>query len=392
MDIFGRHEFNELLEHETAPCLSIYFPTERTGRDFEQNPIRLRNLLRDAEAKLIESGVRSSDAREMLREPAQLAGDMQFWRNRSDGMAIFLSPQFHRHYRLPMKFDETVRLGPQFFLKPLLPMLHSGGVFYVLALNIKKVRLFRGTQLELDEIELEGVADNMADALLHEDLQTHLTHRSWGTRASNTRRAKQSLGASGGGGVVFHGQGSDEDAQKYDMAEYFKMIDTVITRKLAAEQAPLVLACVEYEAALYRDHNHYRNLLDKAVLGSVDDWNLNDLHRRAWEIVEPYFHSRAEEELNKFNKLPADRISTDLKAIAEAAEIGRVEALFLPHLSNNGNGGQRAASAMDEMLDHTAAKVLRTGGDVFALSPDAMPQNAEQAAAVFRYSLSENGS
>ncbi|MBW3597638.1 MAG: hypothetical protein KY475_10220 [Planctomycetes bacterium] len=387
MDIFGRTELNELLEHEKEPCLSIYFPTERTGRDFEQNPIRLRNLLREAEGKLTEWGMRSPDAREMLKRPTDLAGDMQFWKQRSDGMAIFASPEFYRHYRVPASFDETVHLGRRFFVKPLLPLLHTDGAFYVLALSQKKVRLYRATRKGMDEIELKGVADNMDEALQREDLQSHLQHRSWGPRDSGKRRPNRSLGAEPAGSAVFHGQGSDEDQHKDEVAEFFKMIDNAVAQKLAAEQAPLLLACVEYEAALYREHNHYKGLLDATVLGSSEKWNTTELHRRAWEAVQPHFEARQQEELSKFNTLPADRISTDLKSIADAAEVGRVEALFLAR-GNNGNGGKPEASPTDEMLDFTAAAVLRTGGDVFALPPEKMPQNAQQAAAVFRYAMS----
>src|SRR5690606_2450160 len=137
-----------------------------------------------------------------------------------------------------------------------------------------------------------------------------------------------------------------------------------------------------------RAHNHYPNLLDEFISGNPEQWSTEELHRRAWELVEPHLRKVQEEELNKFHKLPADRISTDLKSIAEAAEMGRVEALFIP-INGNTNGSTRRAqsSPIDEMLETTAGAVLRTGGDVFALPPGAMPQNAIEAAAVFRYAL-----
>jgi hypothetical protein len=394
MDVFRRAELNDLLEHEKEPCVSILLPTHRNGRDTEQDPIRLKNLLREAENQLTNRGVRSTDAREMLAEAVDLLNDANFWRHQSDGLAMFFSPGFQRRFRLPVTLEEAVHVNRRFCLRPLLPLLLGNGHFYVLSLSMKKVRLYRGTRLGLDELELEGVADNMADALLHEDLQSNLQHRSWGTRASNVRRSKQSLGRISGSGVVFHGQGSDENAQKPDIVEFFKQIDNAVTRQLQGETAPLVLACVEYEAALYRDHNHYRNLLDEPILGNPEQWNLTELHQRAWALAEPCFLKAQEEELNKFNRLPADRISTDLKCIAEAAAQGRVEALFVPRLAangNSGNGGARrgAVSVVEDMLDDTASTVIRTGGDVFALPPDAMPQNAREAAAVFRYAITQ---
>lgn len=385
MDLFRRQELNELVEQETEPCVSMYLPTHRTGRDTEQNSIRFKNLLRQAESKLVEWGLRGPEAREFLAAGSDLVGDTDFWRHQADGLALFFSLEFHRRFRVPVTVEEGVHINRRFCLRPLLPLLHFNGHFYVLALSMKDVRLYRGTQGGLDEIEVEGMPEDMESALLHEDLQSNLQHRSWGPRASSVRRSKQSLGKFSGSGVVFHGQGSDENAQKPDLAEYCKMVDEAVTRKLHAESAPLVLASVEYEAAIYRQHNHYAHLLDEVILGNPEHCNLTNLHQEAWRLVEPHFHKAQEDELNKFNRLSADRISTDLKSIAEAAEQGRVEALFIPHHDGNGNG--RTPTPLREMLDETASKVLRTGGDVFPLPPDAMPQQAREAAAVYRYAL-----
>jgi hypothetical protein len=284
---------------------------------------------------------------------------------------------------LPIAVEELVHVNRRFYLRPLLPLLHSNGHFYVLALSMNEVRLYRGTRLSLDEVEVEGLPEDMESALMHEDVQSSLQHRSWGPRASGVRRSKQSLGKISGSGVVFHGQGSDQDVQKPDLAEYLKLVDTAVARKLHAETAPLIVASVEYEAAIYRQHNHYPHLLEEAILGTAEHWNLTELHEEAWRLVEPHLRKSQGDELNKFNRLSADRISTNLKSIAEAAEQGRVEALFIP---SNGNAAPRN-SELDEMLDATASAVLRTGGDVYPLPPDEMPQNAREAAAVYRYAL-----
>jgi hypothetical protein len=387
MDLFRRIELNELVEHETEPCLSIYMPSHRNGRDREQDPIRLKNLLREAESQLVDRGLRGPEAREFLEEGTQLLTDPEFWKHQSDGLALFFAPQFHRRYRVPLAFEEAVRLNRRFFVHPLLPLLHSDGHFYVLALSLKSVRLYRGTRQGLDELEVEGMPANMEEALQLEDMQNSLQHRAWGPRAGATRRGKQNVGGETAGGVVFHGQGADQDVHKREMVEFFKKVDDAVVRKLHAEQAPLILACVDYEAPLYRQHNHYPAFLDAVVEGNPEQWSPTELHRRAWEAVEPHFRQSQETELNKFLRLPADRISTDLKSIAEAAEQGRVEALFMPQGRNGASARRAEVSPTDEMLDDTAATVLRTGGDVFAVPPGQMPENAHEAAAVFRYAL-----
>ena len=68
MEILSRDELSALVERPQEIGVSIYMPTHRTG-DIEQDPIRLKNLLREAEGQLVDYGISVSDAGKLL-EPA----------------------------------------------------------------------------------------------------------------------------------------------------------------------------------------------------------------------------------------------------------------------------------------------------------------------------------
>jgi hypothetical protein len=53
-------------------CVSLYMPAHRAGRETEQDPIRFKNLLRQAEERLHAEGMRSAEARNFLKEPQRL--------------------------------------------------------------------------------------------------------------------------------------------------------------------------------------------------------------------------------------------------------------------------------------------------------------------------------
>jgi len=130
VDIFDRPDLENLLRTQAQPCVSIFLHTERAGREVQQNPIRLKNLLRDAERRLHELGVRSVDA---ITKPAHdLIPDGNFWRHQGDGLALFLAPDFAESYTLPAAFEDLVVVADHFHLKPMLPMMASGEQFYVL--------------------------------------------------------------------------------------------------------------------------------------------------------------------------------------------------------------------------------------------------------------------
>ena len=62
MDIFDRPDLDNLLKTQAGPCVSIFLPTERAGREVQQNPIRLKNLLKEAEHRLKDLGVRGVES------------------------------------------------------------------------------------------------------------------------------------------------------------------------------------------------------------------------------------------------------------------------------------------------------------------------------------------
>ena len=55
MDTLTRDELRALMEVRDPLCVSIYMPTHRTG-DVQQDPIRLKNLVNQAQEKLVAAG------------------------------------------------------------------------------------------------------------------------------------------------------------------------------------------------------------------------------------------------------------------------------------------------------------------------------------------------
>ena len=147
MDILTRVELEQLMRKEQQWCVSIYTPTHRTGTDAQQDPIRLKNLLRQAEKNLSTQGVSRRAVQKMLAPAILLLQDAYFWQHQSDGLAIFLSSNKIRRYRLPLNFEELMVVDDHLYIKPLLPLFTGDGQFYILALSQNKVRLLNGTAI-----------------------------------------------------------------------------------------------------------------------------------------------------------------------------------------------------------------------------------------------------
>jgi hypothetical protein len=382
MDLLNREEIEALIDERGSPCVTIYLPTHRLGPETQQDPIRLKNLLKQSEDRLRKNGLRGADAEKILEPARKLLKDTVFWQHQSDGLAVFASPKTFHSYRLPFSFTELVVVTDRFHVKPLLPLLSGDGRFYVLALSQKQVRLLQGTRHSVDDVNLEIVPTSLAEALSGEEREKQLQFRT----------------AARGGSAIFHGHGSagDESEHKKDLLRYFKQIDRGLQDLVGAERIPLVLAGVDYLLPIYREANTCAQLVDAGIVGNPDGLSVGELHEKAWAILEPHFARAQARASAKYRELAGTgRTSGDLKTIVPSAYQGRVESLFVAVGVQLWGAFDASAGKLEvheshqsgdqDLLDLAAVQTLAHAGDVFAVAPGAIPDERSPIAAVLRY-------
>ncbi len=101
MKIFTRDELRTLTASAQAPCVSIYMPTHRLPTENQQDRTRLKNLIRQAQESLQAYGLRPAEAESLLEPVTRLLGAIPFWKDKRDGLALFIAPGMFRLYQLP---------------------------------------------------------------------------------------------------------------------------------------------------------------------------------------------------------------------------------------------------------------------------------------------------
>ena len=96
MNLLAIDELTTLATESNSTCISIYTPMERLGAETQQNPIRFKNRVRQAEEQLLAMGMSEQDAKELL-QPVHELDTYEFWQHQSDGLAILLSPNQFRY-------------------------------------------------------------------------------------------------------------------------------------------------------------------------------------------------------------------------------------------------------------------------------------------------------
>lgn len=387
MDLFTRDDLKTLLAEHPSPCVSLFMPAHRGGA--EEDPIRWRKHLAEAEERLVKGGWRA-EVKELLAYGRRLLEDITFWKNQSDGLAAFLAPQFLRLFRLPLAFKELVVVANRFSIIPLLPLISSNRRFYVLALSQHGVRLLQGTRDRVSEVDLKGVPRSLAEALL--------THEAKEPFSFHGRRAGEGAGSWGG---IFHGHGVGIDDPKDELLHYFQKIDRGLHPLLSEERAPLVLAAVDYLQPIYRHANTYANLLEVGVAGNPDRLSSTELHDRAWPLVKPLFETGQQRAAAQYQQLAAtDHASGDLEAVVAAAYEGRVETLFVAldrqvwgmfePSAGRVEQHEQPSSGDVNLLDLAVAHTLMHGRTVYAVEPEQVPSHTELAA-IFCLPLAKHG-
>ncbi len=381
-------QIKDLAQQTQSPSISLYLPTHR-AQDTQQNAIRFKNLLRDVKQQLLDSGMRPREASALLQPAQVLLKDTLFWKHQQDGLALFLASDNFHYYHLPFHVEEQFIIARSYYIKPVLPLFTNNGHYYILAISQNEVRLFEGTRHSVGQIDLpEGTPESLEEALQFDDPEKQLQFHS-GTSSSTAQ-----------GGIrsgMFHGQGPGDEEQRVRIERYLNLVDQGLKEIFREQQAPLVLAGVDYLLPIYRKASEYAHIMPEGITGSPEHLSSKVLQKRAWPIVEPYFRQATEEIVAQYQQLAGtDKATDEIEQIVAAAFYGRIDKLLLAigaelWGSFNRDTGQvthfqEAPSKEDDLplLDFATMQTLQNGGTVYALSQDEMPTKSP-VTAILRY-------
>lgn len=388
MEIPTKEDLRTLIESQDGLHVSLFMPSNRTGIDAQQDKVRLKNMLRDVEENLAETGARAPDIKQLLEPGWELLENSQFWRHLGDGLALFLAPGFVRPYRVPQSLTQRAVLNRRFYVKPLLPLLSNDGRFYVLALSQNQVRLLEGTRHTVKEVDTQDMPASLADALRYDDKEE------WNLQFHTDTQPSKIPGERA---AIYFGTGTDEPDPKEDILRYFQQINEGVYDLLKNRREVLVLAGVEYLHPIYRAANSYGCLLEQGINGNPEGLSPQELHERAWQIVQPLFSKPQADAAARYEALAGSGsplASGALDTVLAAAYYGRVDTLFLAAIHeswgrfdpNTGKvtSHQQVQPGDEELLDLAAVHTFLNGGTVYAVDAAEVPGGGPLAA-IFRY-------
>jgi hypothetical protein len=371
------------LEACEPPCLSLYQPTHRRHPENQQDPTRFRNLV-----KVLEDSLRNKypdQEVEPLLAPFQaLADDREFWNHALDGLAVLGARDMFRVYPLQRPVVELAVVADSFHTKPLIRILQSADRFHVLGVSRQSIQLFEGNRDALDEIEFDPGAPRTINEALGEELtEPHQTVASYGGVGKSRHAMRHSHG----------GKESEVDA---DAERYFRAADRWILEHYSRPSGlPLILAALPEHHHLFRRVSHNPFLVDEGIDIHPDAVSMDELRRRAWQVMEPRYLARLAALVEEFGAASANGLGHDrLAEVAAAVAAGRVATLLIeadrevPGRVDADTGSieldELTHPEVDDVLDDLGELALKRGAQVVIAPAERMPTDTG-IAAIYRY-------
>src|SRR4030081_2013610 len=390
IDIPTLAEFKALAATRSGACVSLYVPTSPLAKDAQANRIAFEDLAKEAISKLKTAGLDKRRIAPIAEQFGHLSGVIQentddnkfkyrqsdpseeideFWACRSNGLALLVTPEMMRTFRLPNRPKPLAEVADRFHLTPLIRAMTSPHDIFVLALAEERVRLVQAfANFPPARVQVPNLPKNGEEA----------TRRpSFHIRAP--RRRLQNL-----------------EGEKVLLQKYVRQVEHAIYNVLSHQNAPLVLAAEEPMASMFRSLNTYPRLADETIDGNPEQRQDAELEDAAIPILDRLYSRELKAVIALYDQLKPRRATTDVSYAAHAATAGAVDQLLvdldavIPGLVSDLDGTVTYAASDDaetySVVDEVARRALSTGARVLGARKEELPDRAPLTA-ILRYAF-----
>jgi hypothetical protein len=290
-----KENLHRLATEKNEPCLSISLNTHRTHPDCLQDEIKLKNLAKEAEERIVnEFGKRP--VADLLSKLHTTVADYNY--NHSlDSLHIFISNDTCEIVKsLWPAEQEGVQLSDTFAVRPLIKAFYGAEEYLVLVLTQHDVHLYHA----------------------YNDHIQHEIHNADFPFSENSHY------------ITFPDKRTDAKAMDDQVREYFNTVDKAL-QKVVHETG--------LHAVVFTNNDNYSKLMsvsDRPVSyyghSAIDAHHTNNtqLALAAWEVIKAMQHERNNMAINEMNEaISAGKVVTDLQEIYTAAREGRGDLLIV---------------------------------------------------------------
>ena len=360
----NQQDLEELQAIRGYPALSILLPTHRKDPEKRQDPIRVKNLVREATDRLLAEFPRR-EVSPLLARLNYLVAQIDY-RYTLDGLALFVNEDHAFKFQLPFRLKERVVVDETFATRDLVFVLNRSQRYWVLVLSEQPTRLYEGCRETLVEMTNDGFP---------------MTYNGPGV----------DLSMPGGHGV-------NKSAYRDDRHRlFFRRVDAAFGRIATVNPLPLALVGTDRDLAFFDEVSANRNLLFTRLTGSHDKTPTRQLAKLVWPLVRAGLAKQRQEVLKELEvALGAQRAASGIGEAWPMAKEGRgatllVEEDFYYPARLDASGlrlvpadDPSAPGVIDDAVDELIEMVMSKGGQAVFVDKGTLEVH-QHVAMILRY-------
>lgn len=346
----NRDELKKVMSYRSYPCVSILVPTHRTSPGSKQDPITVKNLVKEAISRLNQE-FPQRDIQPVIDRIESIVSSIDYTRT-SDSMAIYASKDFSARYDLPVTVKEQVIIDETFATRSLIYATSRNPRYLVLALSEKPTRLF---DVFLDTpVE---ISNGDFPAFFIEDEENSPRPIGEITNMSSYR---------------------DEQYNKF-----FKKIDKTLTSLIKDTKIPLVITGVDRYLSYYKDITELTDHIAGEIKGSYEKSSPHELAKLTWPVMEKHMAKAKTGILKKLEEAIGNgHFSSGIDQVWNTAFEGRglmllvEEGFQFPAVISEDNNilspaeDSTSPGVVDDAVDEIIEEVINRGGEVHFVDKD----------------------
>lgn len=299
-------KYNDLmsLNNQEGLKVTMTLPTHRTAPDNKSDPIVFKNLMKEAEDKLLKK-ISSSEAKPYLEQLEALSQDHQLFNNCLDSMIVFVTKEDSKAICLSTPLDQSVNISNHLNLMPYFEYEDKYQKVYGIDLSKDSYSFYELDRYGQKEIDLD-IIDEFSELYDDFDADSNLNFSSQGT---------------------FHGHRSSGEEVDNDKVKYFRYLNREFKEYLKDSEQPLVVFGTTENVALFEKMS---DLEFESVEKPYKDHSSKDLQEVVKNTLDSInFEVRENFETKLAYSLRDQKVNKNPKSILEEIQQGRIETLVI---------------------------------------------------------------
>ncbi|MCX7547808.1 hypothetical protein OS188_07575 [Xanthomarina sp. F1114] len=325
-------------------CISIILNTHRTKPDYLKDALQLKNLIKDAENRLM-ADTDKKTAQNLVKRLKDLAEQIDHSQN-LESLILFVNKNTAEYTRLPISVVNRVVIDDTFATRDLIRAMHIEANYYVLVLSQEKVRLIEASNNKVvKEFGNPFPMDNK------QEMSRSQPESSLAARQTNL------------------------------IAEFFNQVDKELNHIRHSNPLPVFICSLEENYSEYLKIADQKQTIFEVYLNKNQISHKNhDIVSEAWRVIEEYLgkqNNKRKAELEK--AVTENKFLSDTNEIWKAITEGKIQTLFIeqglfqPAIMENDeiiyvSEDQRSdTDVIDDIYDELIEYNMSYGGDVVFL-------------------------